>query len=182
MSSIRNREAFVRRTKEILERKYDYFKEEEDREVTFLLNCLLGTIVAVSENEKKTKKKLSASVIDGEFLDLIPDKIGFLKNVKGKYGVKRKYDLTNPETHHFDFEVGHKADLKGKEKSWLLNKIRNGIAHLNMEWENELGKCKDIRLWNEPRRDIRDFEIVFAVDELKKLAIELSIRALSPIS
>ena len=52
MSEIKDREEFVKRTREILEKKYAYFKKDEDREVTFLLNCLLGTIVAVSESKK----------------------------------------------------------------------------------------------------------------------------------
>lgn len=164
MTAIRNRQDFVDRTKEILEKKYDYFKEEEDREVTFLLNCLLGTIVAVSESKNNNFK----GDIDDKFLELFPDKIGFLKKKS------EEYYLSDTEKSSIDFEVGHKTDLKKMPKRWLLKKIRNGITHLNIEWENDRGKCKDIRLWNEPRPEVRDFEIVFTIDELKKLAIELS--------
>ena len=81
MSEIRDRKDFVKRTKEILKGKYDYFKEEEDREVTFLLNCLLGTVVAVSESKNNN---LNGN-IDDKFLELFPDEIGFLKTKSNEY-------------------------------------------------------------------------------------------------
>jgi hypothetical protein len=99
---------------------------------------------------------------------LIPDKVGFLKKVENEC------DLTIIDTRQTEFGVGHKTDLKGRKKIWLLKKIRNGIAHLNIKWENECGKCKDIRLWNEPKRNVKDFEIVFTIEQLRNLAIELS--------
>ena len=58
MSAIENYKIeFIKRTKEILEGNFQIL-EEKDREVTFLLNCLLGLIVTISENEKRYKQKL----------------------------------------------------------------------------------------------------------------------------
>ena len=68
---------FIKRTKEILKENFQSF-EEKDREVTFLLNCLLGLIVTISENEK-TEKKVFKDNIDNDFLTMIPNKIGFVK-------------------------------------------------------------------------------------------------------
>ncbi|UCE46511.1 MAG: hypothetical protein JSW47_12915 [Phycisphaerales bacterium] len=42
---------FIQRTHELLDKSFHDFAKE-DREVTFLMNCLLGLIVTLSENEK----------------------------------------------------------------------------------------------------------------------------------
>jgi len=76
MSEIRSKSDFINRTKDILELEFKHMAEQ-DREVTFLLNCLLGTIVAVLESEEG-KKQLKGNV-DGEFITLLPDEIGFIK-------------------------------------------------------------------------------------------------------
>jgi hypothetical protein len=165
MSEIRDRNDFIKRTKEILDQEYDYFKENKDREVTFLLNCLLGTIVAVTESKDKNLE----SKIDDEFLKLLPDEIGFIKTKN-----QGLYNISNTSTNSIEFIVCHKDNLKEKRKSWLLKKIRNGIAHLNIKWENEMGECKVIRLWNEPVPNIKDFEIVFTIQKLRNFAVELS--------
>lgn len=165
MSEIRSKSDFINRTKDILELEFKHMAEQ-DREVTFLLNCLLGTIVAVLESEEG-KKQLKGNV-DGEFITLLPDEIGFIKKPL------EQDSLINVTTGSIKFEVGNKADIKSVPKSWLLKKIRNGIAHLNIEWKNEGGQCKAIRLWNEPKPQIRDFEIVFTVEELREFAVRLS--------
>ena len=77
---------FVKRTKEILEENFQFF-QEKDREVTFLLNCLLGLIVTISENEKR-KNNVFRGAIDPDFLNLIPEKIGFIEKNKGWYNEK----------------------------------------------------------------------------------------------
>ena len=131
---------FIKRTKEILEENFQSF-EEKDREVTFLLNCLLGLIVTISENEK-TGKKVFKDNIDNDFLTLIPDKIGFVKRNRVDD------DLTNVDLTELNVKVGHKEDLKRENKLWLINKIRNGIAHQNIEGINENDKWIGDRLWN----------------------------------
>ena len=56
----------VKRTKEILQDYYPTF-QEKDREVTFLMNCLLGLIIAITEAEKSDRKLLQGK-IDEEFI------------------------------------------------------------------------------------------------------------------
>ena len=141
---------FIKRTKEILEENFQSF-EEKDREVTFLLNCLLGLIVTISENEK-TGKKVFKDNIDNDFLTLIPDKIGFVKRNRVDD------DLTNVDLTELNVKVGHKEDLKRENKLWLINKIRNGIAHQNIEGINENDKWIGVRLWNNTNASKKDFD------------------------
>jgi hypothetical protein len=168
MGAIENyRIDFVKRTNEILKENFRNFKEEKDREVTFLLNCLLGLIVAISENEKIEKKVFNDN-IDDDFLAMIPNKIGFVERDRVDD------DLTNVNLVKLNIKVGHKEDLKGKNKLWLINKIRNGIAHQNIEGINENKRWIGVRLWNNTNDSKKDFEIIFTIEELKNLAIALS--------
>jgi hypothetical protein len=155
----------ILRTKEILDTDYPAF-EEKDREVTFLMNCLLGLIIAISENEKKEKKVLKGN-IDAQFLSLIPDKIGFL-NTK-----EVSDDLTNRDLTQISIDVQHKDKLILKDKFWFVNKIRNSIAHQNIHGINENERWTGVRLWN-MNNDKKDFEIIFQIDELKNFALKLA--------
>lgn len=165
---------FIRRTKEILEKNYPHF-EENDREVTFLLNCLLGLIVAVREAEVKSKVKVFDGNIDDDFLALVPETIGFVKTTDNDIGK----DLTESNVNRVDFPVSHKKDLGNQTKPWLLKMIRHGIAHQNLLPINNDGEWVGVRLWNEPVRKVKDFEIVFMIEELKKFAIGLSSKYLN---
>ncbi len=166
MTAIKNYKIdFIKRTKEILEGNYQYF-QNKDREVTFLLNCLLGLIIAISENEKK-KRTVFKENIDDSFIEFIPDKIGFLDSQKFDK------DLTNKNLTELNLKIGHRNDLKGKNKLWFINKLRNGIAHQNIEEVNKNGVWTGVRLWN-LNNSRKDFEIVFTIEELKKIAIKLS--------
>lgn len=155
----------INRTSEILDKHYPYFKDN-DREVTFLMNCLLGLIIAIFENEKKKRKFLIGN-IDHNFLTLIPDKIGFINSRD------ITDDLTNQDLTQISVNVRHKDHLSIKDKYWFVNKLRNGIAHQNIEGINENGKWAGVRIWNE-NNDKKDFEIIFQIDELKAFAIGLS--------
>jgi len=157
---------FIKRTQEILLEHYQHF-EDKDREVTFLLNCLLGLIITIAEN-KKREETIFKGNIDEQFLSLIPDRVGFIDSKK------LNIDLTEKDLTEVTINVGHKNDLKKKAKSWFLNKIRNGIAHQNIEQINEDEKWIGVRLWNIDYDRKKNFEIIFTIEELKKLAIELS--------
>lgn len=166
MSSIENYKInFIKRTQEILIAEYKSF-QEKDREVTFLLNCLLGLIVVISENEQK-KLRVFKGKIDDEFLSLVPDKVGFIQ--KNKSGMI--IDLTDVST--IVENVGHKSELKEQDKLWFINKIRNGIAHQHIESINDDGKWVGVRLWN-TNNTSKNFEIIFSINELKEFAISLS--------
>jgi len=167
---------FIRRTNEILKLYYPEFEEKKEREATFLLNCLLGLIVTISENEKRNSKVLNEP-IDDDFLQLIPDKIGFLEKnqISKDFGDKDLTDLS--------LKVGHKLNLKGKDVSWFINKIRNGIAHQNIKGINENGKWVGVRLinWNIKYKK-NDFEIIFSIGELKDFALKFSEMYLNKMS
>lgn len=166
MAEIKNYKIdFIKRTNEILTTEYQNFKEI-DREVTFLLNCLLGLIVTISENEQE-KLRVFKGKIDDEFLSLIPDKVGFIQ--RNKLGTN--IDLT--ETSSVSENVGHKDELMEQDKLWFINKIRNGIAHQHIEGVNDDGNWVGVHLWN-TNNSFKDFEIVFSIDELKLFATTLS--------
>jgi hypothetical protein len=161
---------FIKRTQEILTDYYQDF-QSKDREVTFLLNCLLGLIITIAESEKR-KERIFKGNIDDSFLLLIPDKIGFIHSNKLAMEFTKE-NLT--EVMEVTVMIGHKNDLKEKKKSWFLNKIRNSIAHQNIEAiNNEDEKWIGVRLWNINYDNKKDFEIIFTIEELKKFAIELS--------
>ncbi len=155
----------IKRTKEILENNYKKF-EKEDREVTFLMNCLLGLIIAISENEKR-KRRIIKKTIDESFLNMIPSKIGFINSKS------IQQDFTDTDLTKLCLNVGHKEELIGKDKLWFINKIRNGIAHQNIYGINKNKLWVGVGLWNE-NNGKKDFEIVFTIKELKGLAIKLA--------
>ena len=155
----------VKRTKEILNDFYPTF-DENDREGTFLMNCLLGLIIAITESEKKSPK-LFRGIIDEQFIKHIPNRIGFIqsKNIED--------DLTNHDLTEIDLNVSHRNDLIGKDKLWLISKLRNCIAHQNIKGINENEKWVGVRLWN-MNNNQKDFEIIFKISELKMFSVELA--------
>jgi len=166
---------FITRTREILTKYYPDF-QDKGREVTFLLNCLLGLIITtVAESKKKGKGAIFKVEIDESFLLLIPDKIGFINSNKL---VIDSMDFIDRNEMEVRVPIGHKNDLKKMTKLWFLEKIRNGIAHQNIKSINENESWIGIMLWNE-NHNKKDFEIIFTIDELKNLAIEISKKYLS---
>jgi hypothetical protein len=105
--------------------------------------------------------------IDDVFLCNLPEKIGFTIKSSNKVNLSDS-DLTKIET-----KVGHKNDLKNYTKLWFVNKLRNGIAHQNIEGINEDEVWIGLKLWN-TNNDLIDFEIIFTIEELKKLALKIA--------
>lgn len=166
MTEIKNYKIdIIERTKELLENNYESFRSK-DREATFLLNCLLGLVVAISENEKR-KLKVFLGKIDDSFLELLPYSVGFVDSVEIKDNISL-IELTD-----INIKIGHKNELKEKSKLWFINKIRNSIAHQNITAINEHNKWVGIRLFN-TNKSKKDFEISFTIPELKIFAIGLS--------
>lgn len=157
---------FVKRTIDLLDCNFSCFKHI-DREVTFLLNCLLGLIVCVSENAKKSNTNFMKK-IDDDFLKFIPEKIDFII-----YKDKYKNNLINQNSNELKIKNGKKYDLEKLTKLWFINKLRNGIAHQNIEGINENGKWVGIKIWNE-KNNLKDFEIIFTIEELKRLSIKIA--------
>jgi hypothetical protein len=171
---------FVKRTKELLEKKYEQIREIEQLEVTFLINCLLGLIVAVVENHKKAT--IFKGNIDIPFADKIPDKVWYLKkNQEQKDIYKILKEAKDESTHclikevsYDDFTIKTKSDLKkGYAKSDFIAKLRNAIAHQNIFVGSKDKQCETVKMWNEWNGYI-DFEIEFTIEELLKLALYIA--------
>jgi hypothetical protein len=155
----------VARTKELLLMNHDLILEK-DREVTFLMNCLLGLVVAVSEQSKQNRS--AYGTIDADYLALIPEKIGFLQKDQVVSNLIQK-DLTRSE-----HNIAHKRELMGRDKYWFINRLRNCIAHQNIYGVNANDKWIGVKLWNIRSDKIIDFEVVFTTGELRKLAIRIA--------
>ena len=165
MSRMKNyRIDIVKRTTEILK---DHFPtlEDKDREATFLMNCLLGIVVAISENKKISQSIFNEST-DDDFLSMIPEKFGFITsydNVKELRDIRLLKRTVN---------IGHKNELKSKSKIWFINRVRHSIAHQNIKAINEDEKWVGVILYNKPK-EVIDFEIEFDIVELKIFALKL---------
>jgi hypothetical protein len=155
-------EDFVKRTKKLIESHYEHIKTNGELEVTFLINCLLGLIVAVAENGKET-----GLISNSEILNSI-QKIGFSE----KASDTSKQELINHD--EITITIKHKDCLAEKEYQWFLKKLRNAIAHQNIEPINEKEKWTGVKMWNESRDGIKDFAIELTNDELKRLALSIA--------
>jgi hypothetical protein len=163
MSAIENYPIdFVKRTRDLLINNFEQFKDK-DLEVTFLLNCLLGLIVSVSEN--KESNSIFNEKMDDEFLKILPEKIGF------KIKDSTNYELVDINT--INIEIGHREELTDWFKRDFISKIRNGIAHQHIEAINEDGKWVGVKLWNINNK-LKDFEIIFTIQEIKKLSLKIA--------
>lgn len=173
MSEIKNNKLdFIERTKEILKKHYDRFKED-NREVTFLLNCLLGLIVAISENEKSKNSNVFNGRFDEDVYKLIPKQLGFIDTKNDELNAKLENGLLEEKEINIKYKVNNKKDLKRYDLKMILEKIRNAIAHQNIIIISENDKCIGIRLWNK-NKNIKDFEIIFKIEELRIFAIAVA--------
>lgn len=155
---------FTERTKKLLDEYYDKIEQEKGYEFTFLMNCLLGLIViakekANSEFGKFLKKKLT----DKEIEENVPHSI---------FGVdfkKSKKDLSN--TQKISFDIKNIREEINLEK--FLNSLRNAIAHQNVDTIAENRIWKKVVFYN-VNGEIRNFEVVFTQEELRKFALFLA--------
>ncbi len=155
---------FVRRTKELIENDFENFKSK-NREVTFLMNCLLGLIVNVSENTKREKYSIfDKNMEDFDFFDLIPEKIAFFE---GSF-----FEMNENGTPEYNCK--RKEDFKKMMMSWFLVKLRNSIAHQNIKALNRDGKWVEVKMWNIKMDGGKDFEIIFEIEQLKNFVIKIS--------
>jgi hypothetical protein len=165
MKEINYPKDFVERTKKLINTHYDCIKKTSKLEVTFLINCLLGLIVAVAENGKG-----KGLIKEKNFLGSI-EKIGFLKKDTTKQNL-----ISSDET---TIKVAHKESLGEYKYEWFLTKIRNAIAHQHIEPINKDEKWTGVKMWNEPTDGIKDFEIELTNTELKELALKIAEEYLS---
>lgn len=158
----------VQRTKKMLEDHFEYFVKN-DMEVTFLINCLLGLIIAVSENNKLINDFKQVINADKNFYNIIPKKVGFLMDEE----IQSDVDLFKSTKKRFYKNIGHWDDLKSKSKIWFIEKLRNSIAHQHIEPINRSGRWKGVKMWNE-YNNVRNFQIEYTILELKSFALSLA--------
>ncbi|RYE12785.1 MAG: hypothetical protein EOP45_22285 [Sphingobacteriaceae bacterium] len=159
----------VRRTKILLERgKKDASYDEY--EVTFLINCLLGIVVAAKEFDERGKKELGKKNFSNSLLSNIPDNLKF-------FSVKKTTKSIDIENNSITLEILNKSALSTDTKKtdynlgWFLCKLRNGIAHQHITAINTEGEWTGIKLWNEPQTDVKDFIIEFSIPTLKEFTL-----------
>jgi len=139
---------FPKRTLKLLksfqDKKIDY-----KLNVTFLMNCLLGLIVTAVENSER--RHLITGNVDDEMLSFFPD------NIELKIGNQA-------------LQSHPKAVLKSRGKLATLKKVRNSIAHQNVEPHNRNNNWIGVTLWNIHPRDGMDFRIELTTAQLNSLA------------
>jgi len=165
---------FVQRTLELLDEGYLFFRQR-NLEVTFLLNCLLGLIVATSENIRKCESGFfKRRLTNNEIVGSVPRKIKYVSESKmGQYINKQKkenqsfsYNSNEEKNTEINlFETGNDIAL-----ITVIDKIRNGVAHQNIKPINKNGRWSGILIWNINKYGIRDFEVEFDIYELETFA------------
>ena len=163
---------FVERTLKLLETQNNL-----KFDTTFLLNCLLGLLVAVYEFEDEDKKEsIFNKNINQEFLEYIPDNIEYFKakddfeKVSNRLKVKR-----------YNIELKGKNSIQEKTQLWYLEKIRNSIAHININPINRDKKWASVELFNEHSYG-KDFSVEYSNEDLKKFAVYIAKRYLNILS
>jgi hypothetical protein len=153
---INYQQEFSQRTVEVLEKGYELLKGI-GREVTFLMNCLLGTVVVISEKEDDKREN---SEKQNEFLAGTIDEEFFRK-----------------------LGIPIKTELIGQDKLRLITNIRHGIAHQHIEAKNDSctggadtieSNWSGVKIKNDYQGN--NFEIEFGVTELRNFAINLTKR------
>ncbi len=152
MSSITDYEVnFPKRTRDLL---VSFNKREVDYEldVTFLINCLLGLIIAAVETSKKDN--VITGKVDNELINILPEEVKIPDSNK----VLAKTKTT---------------ELLKWDKLDVLKKIRNGIAHQHIKPDNSNGEWKGIKLWN-MKGNKKNFELHLNIGQLHELALYIT--------
>ena len=158
---------FVKRTMKLYDTLYNEALDN-DLEVTLLLNCLLGFIVAIKESDQNNKiPKFNKKIykLKKEDTDAIPTDIKYREpNLNDNRDNVYKYDLI--------FDYGHL--ITQKNMYFLISEIRNSIAHQNIEIENKNGKVKNIIFYCYDKNKVIYFEVKFTIKKLKDFSLFLA--------
>ena len=103
-----------------------------------------------------------------DFLNLIPDEVGYIENYKNINS------LSLIGNTNISIPILCKNNMKNKMQSWYVNKIRNCIAHQNIEAINENQKWEKVRMWNINPSMGRDFEVIYDCYLLKQFGIYIA--------
>ena len=178
MSAIRDwPKEFVERTLLLLDKGYQNARTNQ-LEVTFLINCMLGLIVATYEQLKESKEGFfEKKLYDEDIIEFIPERIAILD-------IKPYYDRFKAEVNkkslisQFGNEIEFESKIDIKKFTLIKNitlrefirNIRNGISHQNLMATSEDSHWKGIRIWNHNTNGIKDFEVEFSINQLREFA------------
>ena len=168
---------FVERTLELLEKVYPSAKTHE-LEVTFLLNCLLGLIIATYEKLDSCKEGFfNKRLVDDEVFEFVPHNIAridigqlhkdFKAEINGKSLIAQHGDSISINQR---IEVQKFKLVKNITLREFIRNIRNGIAHQNLMATSQDHHWHGIRIWNHDKNGIKDFEVEFEINHLMKFA------------
>lgn len=168
---------FVSRTIKLMEEFYSEIKAKE-LEVTFLLNCLLGLIIATNESTENSEYFTNTLITNEEIKKYIPKSIAQLntselnKSIKNLINEKSLLNQLNAEIElNNKIKIDKSEQLTNLSLKQFIRKIRNGIAHQNLMPTSDNDHWKGIRIWNHNTNGIKDFEVEFTISELKNFAL-----------
>lgn len=168
---------FVERTLRLIKECYSDAKTKE-LEVTFLLNCLLGLIVATHENIENSEYFISTRLTDPEVNKYIPKAIAKVNlkeiNTSIKEIINQKSLVTQLDDRiefNNTINIEKYSQLKNMTLKQFVRNLRNGIAHQNLMATSDNEHWKGVRIWNHNSDGIKDFEVEFTISELKKFAV-----------
>lgn len=157
---------FVERTKILLE-KIEPLAKDEGLEVTFFMNTLLGLIVLCSEEGGNSAFQ---EKIDDSFIKhLIPENIKLLATPQLE--LNEAFDTPK------NFSLSKRAFLVQQDKSWFINKIRNSIAHQNIQpMPGKDKKWDAVKIWNKRggKTGTKDFEVILSIQHFKEIALYIA--------
>ena len=139
------------------------------RDVTFLISCLTTLLVTINEN-KNIRKQFDVR-IKKDFIAILPNELGLLESTKPNIN-DRLIGMND-----FVVPILSKYELIAFKEIDLIQLIRNGLAHQNIEAINKDGSWIGVKIWN-MRGKLKTMEIEFSVEQLKTLILYLSDRIL----
>lgn len=177
---------FISRTKRLIEDLYSK-AEQNNLEYTFLINCTLGLIVAVSENLNYFMEENSRSALCQSFkiklnclnsINLNNIKVLNYKKLEKELKEKIFNDInlesSSISSKIINIELKPTNDVLNYDFIWLINKLRNSIAHQNIKPINNNGLWNGVKFRNYNNEGIIDFQLEIDNNVLKDLAIEIA--------
>lgn len=181
---------FVERTQRMNHELREHAKSQ-NLEVTFLLNSLLGTIVAINENMDKIDSILSATrnnpfkrpiFHDENLIAIIPKEIEFISAKEIKRQIKREFQfhrdnpqesfsLQSPLRLNLEFEKWNRKKVIDKMSiNKFLNLLRNSIAHQNLVPINKNKLWDSVYLYNTDSYNFINFKVIMKISEIESLS------------
>ena len=149
---------------------------EKELKATFLLNCLFGLIVTTYEQlDQCTGDFFKKRLFESDVSAYIPKKISKI-DLSGPYDRYKEKTIKKPLVGQVDVTIENivviddiKLAMNLTLKEFIRN-IRNGLAHQNIIATTQSNHWEGVRIWNDNKYGIKDFEVEFKIGQLKKFA------------